>query len=203
MVPYVGNYHPGFQLASQNLPSMVRMSFCSIQTLVGSYADLVSVWSGRPDFGEAIQPSVLTINILGSDSCSNFITWIKNCVASLPFRNLLHRVTINIGLTGVNERKCEELYRELENLSVFFHKLCDLGALQRVALKIELLVGRANTINDSYDILDPSSEVKAQELAKLEDLFSALLQRDDLDFNVILEWRTAFGALVFYTRVQN
>lgn len=178
------------------LPSWVSTRFSELTLNV-------SVWSGRPDFGEAIQPSVLTINILGSDSCSNFITWIKNCVASLPFRNLLHRVTINIKLTGVNERKCEELYRELENLSVFFHKLCDLGALQRIALKIELLVGRANTINDSYDILDPSSEVKAQELAKLEDLFSALLQRDDLDFDVILEWRTAFGALVFYTRVQN
>ncbi|KAF7431062.1 hypothetical protein PC9H_006780 [Pleurotus ostreatus] len=163
----------------------------------------VNVWSGCPDFGEAIQPSVLTINIFGSESCSNFITWIKNCVASLPFPNLLHRVTINIKVTGVNERKCEELYRELEKLSVFLHKLCDLGALQRIVLKIELFAGRVNTINDSYDILDPSSEVKAQDLAKLKDLFSALLERDSLDFDVILEWCSTSGDLVFYTRVQN
>ncbi len=182
---------------------MVRVSFCSIQTLVGSYTDLVSVRSGCPDFGEAIRPSVLTINIYisGYDSCSNCTTWIKDCIASLPFRSLLHRLTINLKITGVNERKQEELYRELERLSVFFHELCDLGALQRIVLNVKLLVGRANTINDSYDILDPANEV--QELAKLGDLFSTLLQRDSLDFDVTLEWCSTSGDLVFYTRVQD
>ncbi|KAF9497749.1 hypothetical protein BDN71DRAFT_1504457 [Pleurotus eryngii] len=162
----------------------------------------VSAWSGCPHFGEAIQPSLLTINILGSGSCSSSIAWVEDCIASLPFPNLLHRVTINIEVTGVNERKYEELHHELGNLCVFLYQLCDLGALQGIVLKIELFVSWVNTINDSYDVLDPSNEAKTEELVKLEGLFSALSERDSLDFDVILEWRTTSGALVFYTRVQ-
>ncbi|KAJ8697502.1 hypothetical protein PTI98_004303 [Pleurotus ostreatus] len=144
-----------------------------------------------PDFGGAIRPSVLTVNLSGDVSYLELFAWIKNCIDSLPFPGTIQSLTINVTNNHFLDDHSEGLYPtplEYEELSHFLYKLYEQGGLEGITLSITIDVN--SRASDAELYMD-----EARELAKLETSFAPLVEENVLDMEFLLQRSNNDGML--------
>lgn len=148
---------------------------------LNQFAGLVVPECNIPDFGGAIRPSVLTINLSGDIPYLELFTWIRNCIDSLPFPSSIQLLTINATINYFFDEDFKGTYPtplEYEELCRFLYKLYEQGGLEGITLSISVDV-------ESGDFGLYINE--ARELAKLETSFAPLLEENVLDVEFLLQ----------------
>ncbi|KAG9219620.1 hypothetical protein CCMSSC00406_0006058 [Pleurotus cornucopiae] len=150
-----------------------------------------------PDFGTAIQPSVVEINQSGDTSYLELFMWIKDCIRNLPFPTSIRTLTLDIENIKLDcDDHPEDISPSLSEYGMLSHFLLQLyeeGGLKGIILNITASVGSSDPKSLCVD--------EAQELAKLKIGFAPLLKENILDVDFIMSsW--AEGGTTWHSSIQ-
>ncbi len=143
------------------------------------FADLGSTRCPLPNFGQVIQPSVVTISLFGNGPFFDHFTWIKNCLDRLPFPNLIQVFEIRIlkylgPPTPVNDFL--PATSDYEMMSQSLQPLWGASSVKNIAVTITV------TFDGEPDVVPDS----ALESAKLKPGFARLLPATVSDMRFVV-----------------
>lgn len=127
----------------------------------------------------------MTVDIskLHDDSFFTILTWVKGCLQSLPFPHVLRQLNIKIKSNRLRESDSEECcYPTRADYELLYSTLQPLrqhGALQHTNLSISIL-----SLNDRAALPDSTTN---KEVAKLKEVFTPLLEANQLAIEIVLE----------------
>ncbi|KAF7440247.1 hypothetical protein PC9H_000591 [Pleurotus ostreatus] len=179
------------RIESPNLRSLVyeqiQNSFCTIPNWISDKLSEVSLKafevSDIPDLGQSICPSSMTVDISKShdDSFFTILSWVKGCLQSLPFPHVLRQLNIKIKSNRLRESEecCYPTRADYELLYSTLEPLRQHGALH-TNLSISIL-----SLNHRAAI--PADNTMNEEVAKLKEVFTPLLEANQLAIEIVLE----------------
>ncbi|KAF4598961.1 hypothetical protein EYR38_007374 [Pleurotus pulmonarius] len=182
--------HPTLYVTDQ----VTNPSFDSLANPV-TIVDLDRSVVPEPDLGETIQPTVFNIVIRECDRCLDVCSLAKSWITSLPYPDLLRRVTIDITASDAGSEIFFPQLADYEVLSRCLQQLRENGRLDVVDLTIAM---RGWIDRDAIDATE------SRELAKLKMGFSALLDVDvlEIDFTMTCWHYQGFQPILLHHRIE-
>ncbi|KAF4600372.1 hypothetical protein EYR38_004997 [Pleurotus pulmonarius] len=116
----------------------------NLQRFAASLSELaleVSAGGELLNFGTAIQPSVVTIDVDGKTSYLDLFNLSQDCIRRLPFPYSIQVLTINVLKTHFGEEGFYPMASEYEVLSRSLHELYENGSLEDTVLNVKMEVG--------------------------------------------------------------